>query len=321
MIGRRRLAIPLITNATGVVIGLAADRAWGEPPPGVHPVAAFGRAMKGCERVMYADRRLAGVGFTAIGLSAGWAAGGLLSGRPAAASVERQVMAVAVATAVCVAGRALKDAARDVAGPLAAGDLEAGRRGLPALVGRDPQRLDEAEVVRAVVESVAENTADAIVAPALWALVGGPTGALGYRAVNTLDAMVGHRSDRYRRFGWASARTDDIANWAPARFTAALVVMARPASARSVWKTVRRDAPGHPSPNAGVVEAAFAAALGLRLGGTNTYGDRLEVRPGLGDGRGPQQQDIDRAVGLSRDVTWVLATLLVVAVAVARTRA
>jgi adenosylcobinamide-phosphate synthase len=157
------------------------------------------------------------------------------------------------------------------------------------------------------VESVAENTVDAVVAPALWAAALGAPGALGYRAVNTLDAMVGHRSDRYLRYGWASARLDDLAGWVPARVTAALVAAVRPPRAGAVWTAVRTQAPAHPSPNSGVAEAAFAAALGLRLGGENRYGDRVELRPPLGTGRPAERGDIARAVGLSRDVTLALA--------------
>jgi adenosylcobinamide-phosphate synthase len=154
---------------------------------------------------------------------------------------------------------------------------------------------------------VAENTVDAVVAPAFWGAVGGAPGALGYRAANTLDSMVGHRSHRYANFGWASARLDDVLAWLPARLTAALVVLVRPRSARAVWVAVRDQAPAHPSPNGGVAEAAFAAALGVRLGGTNRYGDRLEERAALGTGRLPAVDDIGAAVRLSRDVSAALA--------------
>jgi adenosylcobinamide-phosphate synthase len=171
--------------------------------------------------------------------------------------------------------------------------------------------MDDKEVARAAVESVAENTVDAIVAPALWAAAAGPGGALGYRAVNTADAMVGHRSDRYERYGWASARLDDAAGWAPARVTAALVAAVRPRSAAAVWSAVQRDAPAHPSPNAGVAEAAFAAALAVRLGGTNVYDHGVEVRAPLGDGPPPEAADVGRAVRLSSDVAWALAAGLV----------
>ncbi|HXW77909.1 MAG TPA: CobD/CbiB family cobalamin biosynthesis protein, partial [Acidimicrobiales bacterium] len=196
---------------------------------------------------------------------------------------------------------------------LAEGDEKRARELLPALVGRDPTGLDVAEIARAVVESVAENTVDAVVAPALWAAVAGAPGAFGYRAVNTMDAMVGHRSPRYLNYGWASARLDDLANWVPARCTAALVALVRPGSAREIRRAVAMQAPAHPSPNAGVAEAAFAVALGIRLGGANRYGEQTEVRPQLGWGRGAQPDDIAQAVRLSRDVGTALAAVLGIA--------
>ena len=160
-------------------------------------------------------------------------------------------------------------------------------------------------------------------APLLWGAVAGIPGLVAYRAVNTLDAMVGYRSARYLRFGWAAARTDDVANWIPARVTAALTAACAPLVTRtspvSVLNVVRRDGGRHPSPNAGRCEAAFAAALGVRLGGTNVYGGVTETRPflgdtDLGDGRAPEPEDIRRAVLLSRAVT-VAATALAVLIA------
>jgi adenosylcobinamide-phosphate synthase len=179
-------------------------------------------------------------------------------------------------------------------------------------VGRDPASLDEKGVARAVVESVAENTVDAVVAPALWTAVCGAPGVLAHRAVNTMDAMVGHRSPRYANYGWAAARLDDVMAWVPARTTAVLVATVRPRRAGDVWRAVRRDAPAHPSPNAGVAEGAFAAALDLRLGGPTTYAGITELRPTLGTGRSPEAHDIARAVRLSRDVTVALAAALTV---------
>jgi adenosylcobinamide-phosphate synthase len=282
-----------------VAAGLLADRVFGEPPGPVHPVAWFGQAMRSIERRLYADDRARGALHAAVGTGIGVAAGSA-------------VRSPAVATGLAVAGRALATSARDVADALARRDLERARTLLPGLVGRDPSALDEKEIARAVVESVAENTVDAVVAPALWAVAAGARGALAYRAVNTLDAMVGHRSPRYLRYGWASARLDDVAGWVPARVVAGLVMTVRPGAASQVWTVVRRDAPAHPSPNAGVAEAAFAAALGLRLGGTNRYGDRVELRPPLGDGRPAEPGDIAGAVRLSRDVTLALAGVLAV---------
>jgi adenosylcobinamide-phosphate synthase len=287
-------------HAFAAAAGVVADRMLGEPPLRPHPLSVFGRCMRGVERRIYADSRARGTLHAATGLVLGTVSGTV-------------IRSSAVATYVSVAGHALAEAAEDVASALNAGDLHRARALLPALVGRDPDGLDEKEIARAVVESVAENTVDAVVAPALWGAVGGASGALGYRAVNTLDAMVGHRSARYQRYGWASARLDDVAAWLPARVTAGLVAAVRPAAAGAIIRTVRADAPAHPSPNAGVAEAAFAAALGLRLGGTNRYGDRLELRPTLGTGRPAEPDDIARAVRLSRDVSLALAAVLTIA--------
>jgi len=283
-----------VSRTLSVSAGILADLLLGEPPTPVHPVAAFGAAMRAVERAVYVDARGPGLVHAAVGAGLGTAAG-------------RLVGSTAVATWIAVAGRGLGDAATYVGAALGAGDLPRARALLPALVGREPAALDAKEVARAVVESVAENTVDAVVAPALWAAVLGAQGALGYRAVNTLDAMVGHLSARHRNYGWASARLDDVAGWVPARVTAGLVAAVRPRSAGLVWDAVRTQAPAHPSPNAGVAEAAFAAVLGLRLGGESRYGDRVEVRPPLGHGRTPEPADIPVAVALSRDVSLALA--------------
>jgi adenosylcobinamide-phosphate synthase len=256
------------------------------------------------------DRRASGVRFALVGVGSAVVAGIALEKVCRRLSGAPLVLAAALATAVTCAGRALGAAAGEVAHALERDDLSAARAALPTLVGRDPTGLDEKEIARAAVESVAENTVDAVVAPALWGALGGAPAAFGYRAVNTLDAMVGYRDDRFSRFGWASARLDDVANWIPARATAIAVGVSRPGAAGAVWRVVRRDARRHPSPNAGVAEAAFAAALGLRLGGRNRYGTVVEVRAQLGEGRSPETDDIHRAVELSRDVSRVLAMAL-----------
>lgn len=288
-----------MSRSRAVAVGLLADMVLGEPPVRPHPVALFGRVVRAAEQRTYRDSRTAGAVHAALGIGLGAVAGTV-------------VRSTTVATYVAVAGRALWQAADAVRLALAADDIEEARLLLPSLVGRDPSQLDDKDIARAAVESVAENTVDAVVAPALWAAVAGAPGALGHRAVNTLDAIVGHRSPRYERFGWASARADDVAAFVPARVTAALVAAVRPRAAAAVLSTVRRDAPGHPSPNAGVAEAAFAAALGLRLGGESHYGDRIEVRPALGDGRPPEPIDIAHAIRLSQHVTLALAGALAV---------
>ncbi|HXA31941.1 MAG TPA: adenosylcobinamide-phosphate synthase CbiB [Acidimicrobiales bacterium] len=288
----------------GTAAGLLVDRLVGEPPTVVHPVARFGQAMAWLDRRWWRDDRGRGVAYAAVGMGSAAGLGILVDG------ALPPVPATAVATAASVAGRALGDAASTVGAAIARDDLTAAREALSALVARDRQGLEEKEIVRAVVESVAENSADAIVAPALWACLGGATGVLVHRAANTLDAMVGYRNERYGRFGWASARADDVLAWPAARITALLVALVRPMRAPHIWRAVRRDAPHHPSPNAGVSEAAFAAALGLRLGGPNRYGEQVEVRPSLGAGRPAEVDDIARVVRLSRDVTVALGLLL-----------
>jgi adenosylcobinamide-phosphate synthase len=283
----------VVSAAAAIVL----DAIAGEPPISPHPVAAFGRAMRAVEGRVYADDLSAGAMHAAAGVTLGAATG-------------VAVRSTMVATYVAVAGRALRDAALQVHAALDAGDLDEARRLLPALVGRDPAGLDVKEVTRAAVESLAENTVDAVVAPALWGAAAGAPGALAYRAINTMDAMIGHRTPRYARYGTAAARLDDMANWVPARVTAALVAAVRPTQASAVWTATRTQAAAHPSPNAGVAEAAFAAALELRLGGVNRYGDRLEIRSYLGTGRPPEPPDIARAARLSRDVSLALAAAL-----------
>src|SRR5581483_8267757 len=218
------------------------------------------------------------------------------------------------------AGRVLRGEAAGVRDALVGCDIDGARRRLPALVGRDATELDASGIAAATIESLAENLVDAVVAPALWAVAFGAIGAGAYRAVNTMDAMVGHHSARYERFGWASARVDDIAGYVPARVMALLVCLARPGRAREVFAAVREDAGAHPSPNAGVAEAAFAGALGLELGGTVRYGDAVEHRPTLGSGPRPTPHDIERAIRLADRVELVLAGVLVASGLLARRR-
>jgi adenosylcobinamide-phosphate synthase len=220
----------------------------------------------------------------------------------------------ALATWTVVGARSLARQATAMAAALDAGDLPSARGRLPTLCGRDPASLDGRELARATVESVAENTSDAAVAPLLWGGVLGLPGLLGYRAVNTLDAMVGYRSARHQRFGWATARLDDAVNWVPARITAVLAVLLAPlVGGRSADALVvlRRDGSRHPSPNAGRCEAAFAGALGVRLGGRNSYDGTVEQRPALGTGAAPSPADVTRAVRLGRVVTGVAAVAAV----------
>ena len=212
----RRRGVP---RPLGAAAGLALDRLLPEPPAAVHPVVLFAFVMTGLERRIHRDARGAGLLHALVGVALGLGAGAI-------------VRSTALATSSAVAGRALAGTAGEVGHALEAHDVERARRMLPSLVGRDPSGLEHDEMARAVVESVAENTVDAVVAPAFWGALAGAPGALGYRSVNTLDSMVGHRSPRYANYGWASARLDDVVAWVPARLTAALVALVRPRAAR-----------------------------------------------------------------------------------------
>ncbi|MEV7246258.1 cobalamin biosynthesis protein [Streptomyces sp. NPDC093248] len=287
--------------AYGAAAGLLGDLLLGDPRRG-HPVAAFGRAAAAVERVLWHDHRGWGALHTAV-CAGGAVATGLVAQRAVRRSSFASAALTGVATWAVVGGTSLAREARAVGRALEAGDVPAARARLPHLCGRDPQALDADGIARAVVESVAENTSDAVVGALVWGAVGGVPGLLGFRAVNTLDAMVGHKSPRLRRYGWASARLDDLAGWPGARLTAVLATLAGP-DPRGAVRAWRADAAGHPSPNAGPVEASFAGALGVRLGGTLSYGGRVEHRPVLngGAGRAVRVADIDRAVRLSRRV-------------------
>ncbi|WP_440285280.1 cobalamin biosynthesis protein [Geodermatophilus amargosae] len=304
----RRRDVP---TALGLALGAGADLLLADPRRR-HPVAGFGTVAAALERRVWQDSRAVGAGHAAVLVAGAAGLGAAVDRATRDRPAARRTLAVAAGTWAVLGGTSLGRAATAMAGALDGGDLAAARALLPTLAGRDPSTLDAGELARATVESVAENTSDAAVAPLVWGALAGLPGLLGYRAVNTLDAMVGHRSPRYARFGWAAARTDDVANWLPARLTAALTVVCAPlagGSARGALRVWRRDGAAHPSPNAGRCEAAAAGALGLRLGGRNVYGSRVEDRPVLGDGRAPDSSDVARAVRLSRAV-WLAAAAL-----------
>ncbi|MFD6949814.1 MULTISPECIES: cobalamin biosynthesis protein [unclassified Nocardiopsis] len=281
-------------RSLGLVAGFLLDRAVPDPRRG-HPVALYGRAVGWWESLVYGDSRARGALF---------AAGAVLP-VAGAGSLFRSGAATAVTAWAVLGGDMLCREAERIAAALEEADLERARELLPNLCGRDPSRLDESGIARAVVESVAENTSDAVVGPLVWGALGGVSGMAGFRAVNTLDAMVGHRDERYERFGAASARLDDVAGWGPARLTALLTVLAAPVvggDVREAWRVWRRDGDRHPSPNAGQCEAAFAGALGRTLGGANVYRGHEDRRPTMGSGPGVRTSDIRRAVRLARAV-------------------
>jgi adenosylcobinamide-phosphate synthase len=312
--------VAVLSRALGLGVGYVADLVFAEPAR-LHPVAGFGRLAGHVEQRTYADRRSAGVAHVAVLVGAVALAG---SGWQRAVRTRPvlNILSTAVATWSVLGGASLDREAATVARLLATAPLDDARLRLTHLVGRDTSQLDEGEIARAVIESVAENTSDAVVAPLVLGALGGIPALVGYRAANTLDAMVGHHNERYESFGWAAARLDDLLNLPGSRLTALLaavlapVVHGRPRDALSVW---RRDASAHPSPNAGPVEASFAGALGIRLGGVNTYGDRTEDRHTLGAGREATPPDIARTRTLARAV-GAGAAVTVVFIALRRRR-
>jgi adenosylcobinamide-phosphate synthase len=314
----RDRACAAVADAAGIVAGFALDAVLGDPRR-FHPVAGFGAAAAALERRVYAPNRPAGAVFAAIAVGvpvlAGVAVSALTRRRPVA-----RVALVAATTWTVLGGRTLRHEAEVMADHLDHGDLAAARGRLNRLCGRDPSALDGAELARATVESVAENTSDAVVAPLFWGAVAGLPGLLGYRAANTLDAMVGHRSARYARFGTAAARLDDALNLVPSRLTGLLTIGAATVaggSRREALRVWRRDRNDHPSPNAGQCESAMAGALGVRLGGRNVYFGRTETRPFLGDGPLPSAGHLRRTARISGAV-GLAATILAATVAVAR---
>lgn len=275
-----------------LALGVLVDEVFGDPER-YHPVAGFGSAALWLEKRMYAPSKARGAAYTAILVGGATALGYALRNVPGA---------TAIGTWAVVGGAGLRGVGTDLGGHLESGDIVAARTLLPSLCGRDPSVLDDAGLARAATESVAENTSDAAVAPLFWGALFGLPGLLGYRAANTLDAMVGYRHDRYSDFGWASARFDDVLNYLPARLSGAVTVAVAPAvggAPSDAIRAWRRDAAKHPSPNAGVAEATAAGALGLQLGGRTQYPHGVELRPTLGDGRPPAADDLRRAARLS----------------------
>ena len=299
----------------GIVAGYLADVLFADPRRG-HPVAGFGWCATALEKITYRDDRGSGVIHTAVLVGSVVGVGAFAQRRVGGGA---EVLLTAAATWVTLGGTTLGKTGAAMADRVAHEDVDGARALLPSLCGRDPAVLDGPGLTRAACESVAENTADATVAPLMWVALAGVPGVLAYRAINTLDAMIGNRSARYLRFGWAAARLDDLVNIIPARVTGLLVALCAPLVGGSPTGAVRawsRDADRHPSPNAGVVEAAFAGALGVQLGGPTQYRHELEIRPTLGEGRPPGVEDLRRAVRLSR-LVQLAAAVLAAAIALA----
>ncbi|WP_378944013.1 adenosylcobinamide-phosphate synthase CbiB [Paracoccus sp. R86501] len=214
-----------------------------------------------------------------------------------------------------VAARSLDDHLRAVVRPLLAGDIPGARQAVAMIVGRDVSRADEAAISRAALESLAENASDGVIAPLFWAAVAGLPGIAAYKAINTLDSMIGHRTPRHEAFGNVAARLDDVANLIPARLTAMLIAAA--GWSRAAIGCAWRDAPGHRSPNAGWPEGAMAGALGVRLSGPRAYGDRISPEPWLnGPAPDPTAHDLQAGITLYRRAVAVGGAVLLLMVVI-----
>lgn len=278
----------MTAHLTAIVLAFFIDLAVGDPPRWPHPVKWVGKMISFLERLwnLGENRKLKGTAMAAavIGIVLGASFFLVLLCYNIHPVIGILVEAVMISTTI--AQKSLGEAAREVYGPLRSGDLPEARKKLSYIVGRDTEELPEAEIVRGTVETVAENTSDGITAPLFWGFVGGAPLALVYRAVNTCDSMVGYQNDRYREFGWASAKLDDLLNWVPARLTAIVMMcVTKPVktSYRKALSVLFRDAKKHPSPNSGWGEAAVAALLGIRLGGVNVYKGKKSYRAEMGD--------------------------------------
>ena len=272
-----------------IFAALALDAVAGDPPSLPHPVVLIGRAISwGEHRLRSAQPRMdfisglvLAVCVTMLAAGATWVTIALCG---LAGHWLSSLAAVLVAWTT-LAMRGLDDAAKTVELSLRRGDENAARRLMPALVGRDPDKLDRAGMICATVESIAENLSDGIIAPLLFLFVGGPVAAMAYKAINTLDSMIGYRDERYLYFGRAAARIDDVANYIPARLSAVWIAAASAVTTgrlRPALRTCLADARKHASPNAGFPESAMAGALGVQLGGDAIYGGEVEHRAVLG---------------------------------------
>lgn len=301
-----------ISTVALALAALAVEAAFGYPPSVYraigHPVTWMGAWLNRLDRTLNREsdspeeRRRQGVVALLLLLTfsgvAAWAfvifAGGGLLG----------AVLLAVAAGTLIAQRSLYAHVRDVAVALRDEGLVGGRRAVSMIVGRNPESLDEAGVARAAIESLAENFSDGIVAPTFWLAVAGLPGAVLYKASNTADSMIGHRTPRYEAFGWAAARLDDWLNLPASRLSAAFIALAAGltgGSPAAAWRVTLRDAKLHRSPNAGWPEAAMAGALGLKLGGPRIYGDVIVDDAYMGDGRRePTAGDIEAALRLYR---------------------
>ena len=305
-----------------IALALALDLLMGDPEWLPHPARMIGAAISRGEAMLHTgeptvDLRggaILAIGVVALSAAIAWIVIAIFQ------SIHPPLGAIAAVLVAwtTVAVRGLDSAAREVQDALRRHDHEAARRAMPALVGRDPQSLDRPAMIRATVESVAENSSDGVIAPLFFLFIVGPVGAIAYKAINTLDSMIGHRGARYLYFGRFAARFDDVANWIPARVTALCIMVASELwlrRGRHAYAICRRDAGKHQSPNAGYPEAAMAGGLGIELGGSAIYEGERVARALLGDPECPSTVD---DIASARTIFKIAAAIAFLAMALIR---
>lgn len=295
---RARRHFVMTMHALIIITAFMLDAVFGDPHWFPHPVRAIGWFIQRAESVLRSfskrskSKRIAGVALVLLTIVLVYALSHYLLLTAFRMSWYFGFILSAFLAYTTLAARSLADAAQAVLRRLDAGDIVGARSELSLIVGRDTQYLDEQEITRAVVETVAENASDGVIAPLFYLAMGGPALSLAYKAVNTLDSMIGYKNETYIDFGWAAARLDDAANYLPARITAVLICFASQGASllspvyKQAWHIMLRDGRKHPSPNSGYPEAAMAGALGIRLGGPSVYGGKPSHKPYLGDAKG-----------------------------------
>ena len=318
----------IIYHLIAITIAYLIDMFIGDPPNWPHPVRWIGKMITFFEKRLNKgkSKQLKGVGMLLFVLLSVYIIALVLVETGYGIHPIVGVLVESIIISTTIAQKSLKGAALEVYRPLSKGGLSEARTKLSYIVGRDTESLDEGEIARGTIETVAENTSDGVTAPMFWALLGGAPLAMVYRAANTCDSMVGHMNNRYIEFGWASAKWDDVMNWLPSRLTGMIMLLGqRPDSItyKKAWTILFRDAKKHPSPNSGWGEAAVAAILGIQLGGINYYQGIVSNRAKMGDPIQPIQADhiiqanhiLSKTVLLFLLLLWIGGILLDLAVA------
>lgn len=301
------------TKGMSILLAYGIDLIVGDPKTWPHPVKMMGRFIHFLDTKLNRNKKSQGVLMLSVVLVSVAVISSTLVWGAYQIHPLFGVLIEAILIATTISQKGLKDAAMEVYEPLTENKIEEARLKVGQIVGRDTNQLDEAGIIRATIETVAENTADGITSPLFWAVLGGAPGALVYRAINTCDSMVGYKNEKYENFGWASARLDDVVNWLPARLTGVLMLRtlkANPKAPKITFSRLREEARNHASPNSGWTEAAVALLLGIQLGGTNYYQGVESASPKIGQAtRVLKKEDITRTI-TSMQRTSLLFTIL-----------